>query len=137
MPRQPCAMALLARVLLGLGLLCAAGAAAAERAAARDGELTVLDWAGFDDPLLWADFNKACPDVDVAFEMGASDADILAKMMAGDQADVFHAYSGWLQFYVEEGLVEEIDTSKLAHWDKMPERFKALGRFDGKQYFVR
>ena len=42
-------------------------------------------------------------------------------MMAGDQADIFHPYTGWLQFYVEEGLVEEIDTSKLTNWDKVPE----------------
>ena len=57
-------------------------------------------------------------------------------MKAGSQADVFHPYTGWLQFYVDEGLVEEIDTSKLTNWDKVPERFKALGQFDGKQYFI-
>ena len=84
----------------------------------------------------WIDFKNDNPDVDVTFEFGASDADILAKMMAGDQADVFHPYTGWLQFYVEEGLVEELDTSNLTNWDKVPERFKELGQFDGKQYFV-
>jgi spermidine/putrescine-binding protein len=100
------------------------------------GSLTVLDWAGYDDPQFWADFNRAHPDVDVTFEIGASDADIWAKMAAGDQADVFHPYTGWLQFYVDEGLVEEIDTSKLSNWDKVPDSFKALGQFNGKQYFV-
>jgi spermidine/putrescine transport system substrate-binding protein len=110
---------------------------ARETAMAQEGgSLTVLDWAGFDAEEFWIDFKNAHPDVDVTFEMGASDADILAKMMAGDQADVFHPYTGWLQFYVAEGLVEEIDTSKLTNWDKVPERFRALGQFDGKQYFV-
>jgi spermidine/putrescine transport system substrate-binding protein len=79
---------------------------------------------------------KAYPDVDVTFEIGASDADIYAKMAAGDEADVFHPYTGWLQFYVDEGLVEEIATSKLANWDQVPESFNVLGQFDGKQYFV-
>lgn len=100
------------------------------------GSLTVLDWAGFDAEPFWIDFKNAHPDVDVTFEMGASDADILAKMMAGDQADVFHPYTGWLQFYVDEGLVEELDTSRLSNWDKVPERFKQLGQIDGKQYFI-
>jgi spermidine/putrescine transport system substrate-binding protein len=117
-----------------LGLL--AGGASVSTAAQGSGSLTVLDWAGFDAEDFWIDFKNANPDVDVTFEIGASDADILAKMMAGSQADVFHPYTGWLQFYVEEGLVEEIDTSRLTNWDKVPERFKELGQFDGKQYFI-
>jgi spermidine/putrescine transport system substrate-binding protein len=100
------------------------------------GDLTVLDWAGYDAPEFWVDFKETYPDVDVSFEIGASDADIYAKMAAGDQADVFHPYTGWFQFYVDEGLVEEIDTTRLKNWDKVPDSFKALGQFDGKQYFI-
>lgn len=100
------------------------------------GELTVLDWAGYDAPEFWTDFQQAYPNVDVGFEFGASDADIYTKMAAGDQADIFHPYTGWLQFYVDEGLVEEIDTSQLANWDKVSEEMKALGQFNGKQYFI-
>jgi spermidine/putrescine transport system substrate-binding protein len=37
---------------------------------------------------------------------------------------------------VDEGLVEEIDTSKLSNWDKVPENFKKIGQIDGKQYFI-
>jgi spermidine/putrescine transport system substrate-binding protein len=117
-------------------LIGGAGLSGMPTAAQGSGSLTVLDWAGFDDEQFWIDFKNANPDVDVTFEIGASDADILAKMMAGSQADVFHPYTGWLQFYVQEGLVEELDTSRLTNWDKVPERFKELGQFDGKQYFV-
>jgi spermidine/putrescine transport system substrate-binding protein len=125
------------RLLIVLALLATIGLTA--HVSAQDGthgSLAVLDWAGYDDPAFWADFQAAYPDVDVTFEIGASDADIYAKMAAGDQADVFHPYTGWLQFYVDEGLVEEIDTSKLANWEKVPDAFKALGQIDGKQYFV-
>jgi len=100
------------------------------------GTLTVLDWAGYDAPEFWTDFQKAHPNVTMKFEIGASDADIFGKMLAGDQADVFHPYSGWFQLYVDAGLVEEIDTSRLTNWDKVPDSFKALGQFNGKQYFV-
>lgn len=100
------------------------------------GSLVVLDWSGYEDPLYWADFAEKYPEVAVSFEFGVSDADIYGKMKAGSQADVFHPYTGWLQFYVDEGLVEEIDTSRLTNWDKVPDSFKAVGQVDGKQYFV-
>ena len=105
-------------------------------AAETTGTLAVLDWAGYDAPDFWVDFQNAYPDVTVNFEIGSSDADIYAKMKAGNQADVFHPYTGWLQFYVDEGMVEEIDTSKLTNWDKVPDHFKQIGQFNGKQYFI-
>ena len=68
---------------------------------------------------------------------GGSDADIYNQIHTGlNDADVFHPYTGWLQFYVDEGLVKEIDTTKLANWSKVPDSFKELGQFNGKQYFV-
>ena len=100
------------------------------------GTLSVLEWAGYDAEDFWVDFKNAYPDVTVNFEIGISDADIYSKMAAGNQADVFHPYSGWLQFYVDEGLVEEIDTSKLSNWDKVSESHKKLGQINGKQYFI-
>jgi spermidine/putrescine transport system substrate-binding protein len=100
------------------------------------GELLVLDWSGYDAPDFWIDFKNKYANATASFEFGISDADIYGKMKAGSQADVFHPYTGWLQFYVDEGMVEEIDTAKLKNWDKVPASFKALGQFNGKQYFV-
>jgi spermidine/putrescine transport system substrate-binding protein len=100
------------------------------------GSLSVLDWAGYDQPDFWTDFKTTYPKVNVSFEIGASDADIFSKMKAGDQSDIFHPYSGWLQFYVDNNLVQPIDTSKLTNWDKVPDSFKKLGQIDGKQYFL-
>ena len=100
------------------------------------GSLTVLDWSGYDAEEFWIDFKNTYTNVDVGFEFGISDAEIYSKMAAGSEADVFHPYTGWLQFYVDEGLVAEIDTSKLTNWDKVPDSFKAIGQIDGKQYFI-
>lgn len=104
--------------------------------AEQTGSLTVLDWAGYDAPDFWTDFQTNYPKVSVNFEIGASDADIYSKMHAGDKADIFHPYTGWLQFYVDEGLVQEIDTSRLKNWDKVPDYFKKIGQVNGKQYFI-
>jgi len=125
------------RVVMAMAAQSALLAAATGRSkAAQSGQLTVLDWAGFDADVFWIDFKNSHPDAKVTFEFGASDADILAKMSAGDQADIFHPYTGWLQFYVDEGLVEELDTSRFSNWSKIADRFKELGQIDGKQYFV-
>lgn len=96
----------------------------------------MLEWSGYEDPLYWADFQGKYPDVTVDFTYGISDADIYGKMKAGDQSDLFHSYTGWLQFFVDDGLVAEIDTSKLSNWDSVPDSFKAVGQLNGKQYFV-
>jgi spermidine/putrescine transport system substrate-binding protein len=104
--------------------------------AAVTGNVTVLDWSGYEQEMFWADFKSTYPNATADFEMGLSDADIYGKMKAGDQADVFHPYTGWLQFYVDEGLVAEIDTSRLKNWAKVPDEFKKIGQIGGKQYFV-
>jgi len=76
-------------------------------------ELTVLEWSGYEQEDFWTDFKKESPDTQVDFEFGIADADILTQMEGGSTADIFHFYTGWQQFYVDEGLVQEIDTSKL------------------------
>jgi spermidine/putrescine transport system substrate-binding protein len=114
----------------------AATAAPTDLPADTAGKLTVLDWAGYDAADFWTDFKTAYPNVNVSFEIGASDADIFGKMQGGDQADLFHPYSGWFQLYVDNDLVAEIDTSRLKNWDKVPDAFKKMGQINGKQYFV-
>jgi spermidine/putrescine transport system substrate-binding protein len=111
--------------------LQSAGASASETS-----DLSVLEWRGYEAKDFWTDFASANPGVAVNFELGISDDDVLTRMESGSQADVFHFYTGWQQFYVDEGLVREIDTSKLTNWAKVPDRFKALGQVNGKQYFV-
>ena len=105
-------------------------------ACAAPNKLLVLEWSGYEAEDFWTDFKTANPDSTVAFEFGSSDADILGKMEAGSAADIFHFYTGWQQFYVDAGLVKEIDTSKLTNWDKVPDSFKKLGQVDGKQYYL-
>lgn len=102
------------------------------------GELTVFDWSGYDAEGFWQDFKDKYANATVSFPaFGGSDADIYNGIKTGtNTSDVFHPYTGWLQFYVDEGLVEEIDTTKLKNWCKVPDSFKALGQFNGKQYFI-
>jgi spermidine/putrescine transport system substrate-binding protein len=109
---------------------------AATEAPAPSGELTVLEWAGYEIPDMWADFGKAYPNVSVTFNFGASDPDIYGKVLAGSTEDIIHLYTPFLNFYVEEGLIQAIDVSKLKNWDKLPQGFKDSCTIDGKVYCV-
>lgn len=114
----------------------ASSEAPASEAAEEPNELVVLEWSGYEAPDFWTEFAEANPDTEVTFEFGDTDATILNMMELGSEADIFHFYTGWQQFYVDAGLVREIDTSQLTNWDKVPEEYKALGQVDGKQYFI-
>jgi spermidine/putrescine transport system substrate-binding protein len=100
------------------------------------GKLTVLEWAYYEVPEMWADFGETYPDVEVSFNFGASDEDIFAKTLAGSGEDIIHFYTPFLQFYVDEGLIQPIDTSKMEHWDEIPEQFQNLCTVDGQVYCV-
>src|SRR5262245_23034750 len=74
--------------------------------------LTILEWAYYDVPDMWIDFQQAHPDVKVNFNFGSSDEDIFAKMKAGSSEDIFHFYTPFLKFYVDAKLAQEIDVKK-------------------------
>ena len=108
----------------------------AEAPAEQSGELSVLEWAGYEIPEMWADFGKEHPDTNVTFNFGASDPDIYGKVLAGSSEDIIHLYTPFLNFYVEEGLIQPLDVSKLKNWDKVPQGFKDSCTVDGKVYCV-
>ena len=103
---------------------------------AQNGNLVILDWAGYDSPPFWAKFAEAYPDVSVDTIYFEQDADALAKVQSGYQVDLVHPCSSWWGLYVEAGLVQPIDTSRLANWPDVVPEMAQLGEFDGKQYFV-
>ena len=90
----------------------------------------------YDAPEFWTQFAQAYPDVEVDYTYFEQDADALAKLQSGFQVDLLHPCSSWWGLYVDAGLVQPIDTSRLKNWpDVVPEMAK-LGEFDGQQYFV-
>lgn len=105
-------------------------------AADATGDLSVLEWSGYETPDFWVDFSKESPKVNVTFNFGASDPDIFAKVKAGSTEDIIHLYTPFLRFYVDEGLVKEIDPAKITNWDKLPDSFKQSCTIDGKVYCV-
>ncbi len=98
--------------------------------------LTVLEWAFYEVPEMWVEFGQENPEVEVIFNFGASDEDIFAKTLAGSGEDIMHFYTPFLQFYVDEGLIQPLDTSKMENWDKVPAGFTESCTIDGVVYCI-
>ncbi|HLF61073.1 MAG TPA: extracellular solute-binding protein [Acidimicrobiia bacterium] len=133
-------MSKLFTALVAFALLLVACAGAADTTTtsqpAISSDLSVLEWAFYEVPEMWVEFGEAYPDTKVEFSFGASDEDIYAKILAGSGEDIIHLYTPFLQFYVDEGLIQPIDTSKLANWDKVADGFKESCTIDGVVYCV-
>lgn len=101
-----------------------------------DNRLVVLDWAGYDAPHYWATFAEQHPNTKVDFTFFEQDADAFAKLQTGFEVDLLHPCSSWWGLYVEAGLVQPIDTSRLGNWESVSPRLAELGQFNGEQYFI-
>lgn len=107
-----------------------------EAAPAATGPLTVLEWSGYELPEFWQPFADQYPDVKVDFSFFADDAEAVAKLQTGFEVDVVHPCFSWLGQYVEAGLIQPIDTSRLKNWSGIIPELAELGQYDGKQYFI-
>ena len=129
-------------ILTGLLLSACGGDAGGNSANANDEPLLILEWTGYEAteyPEYFLPFtNKYGEDIDsvVEYSFFGDDSEALARMKAGVEADLVHPCRSWWGLYVDDGLVQPIDTTRLSNWDGVPEEVQQLGQFNGEQYFV-
>lgn len=97
---------------------------------------TVLEWSGNELPEFWQPFADQHPQVKVEFTFFTEDAEAYAKMQSGFVPDVNHACLSWWQLYVDAGLVQPLDVTRLKNWSGVDSQLAALGQFNGQTYFV-
>jgi spermidine/putrescine transport system substrate-binding protein len=88
---------------------------------AADPDLTVLDWAGWEiDGMLqpYAEKNGQKP----TYVFFADDDEAFQKVSSGFKADVVHPCAAAVPRYVEAGLIEPWDVSKIPEFANIPER---------------
>jgi spermidine/putrescine transport system substrate-binding protein len=100
------------------------------------GNLVVLEWSGYELPEFWEPFAQQYPNVKVDFSFFAEDAEALAKVQSGFEADVIHPCSSWVNQYAENGLIQPIDPSRLKNWSGIIPQLADQGKVDGVQYLV-
>ncbi|MGH6883327.1 extracellular solute-binding protein [Hypericibacter sp.] len=99
--------------------------------------LTVFDWAGYDDP----NFHQAYTAKhggSPSFTFFADDDEGFQKARAGFKADLAHPCLTTAAKWREAGLIEPIDTSRIAAWNDVIPALKALPGVvqDGKVWMV-
>ncbi len=98
--------------------------------------LLVQDWAGYEKEEFWQPFIDQHPDTRVEYSFVADDAESFAKAQNSSDVDVMHPCANYFKLFVENGLVQPIDTSRLKYWDTVYPELAEIGQVDGKQYFI-
>ncbi|HNB50660.1 MAG TPA: ABC transporter substrate-binding protein [Anaerolineales bacterium] len=105
-------------------------------------KITIMEWSGYEvteNPYLFPAFAKAyTPTIEDAVDyiFFAEDPEAFAKIQSKVHVDLVHPCESYMGLYVENGLLQPIDTSRIEHWDELNPKLVALGQFDGVQYFV-
>ena len=139
-------------LMLGVVLLAAAGcggesaapsaSASAAASAVPTGPLTgSVGVFAYEDaliPQILGSFQKANPDLTVRKAAFSTNDEAVAKLRAGFKADVLHVCVEETPRMVRLGLLQPIDTSRIAEWDKVITSVRELGGvvIDGKVYMV-
>lgn len=103
--------------------LSTAAIALALPALAAEPDLTVFDWAGFEEPGLIqpyiATYGKG-----PAYSFYADDDEAFQKLSSGYKVDAAHPCSQMIQRYRDAGLIEPWDISRIPEYANLDERFK-------------
>jgi spermidine/putrescine-binding protein len=113
-----------------------------EATAQGDGSLVILEWSGYEAteyPEFFGPFTEKYADnLDsmLQYSFFADDAEAYTKIQSDFQADITHPCNSWWGLYVDAGLVQPIDTSRLSNWSGVDPTFAKMGQFNGQQYFI-
>jgi spermidine/putrescine-binding protein len=98
------------------------------------GDINVVTWAGYDGTDFTDPFNAKYPDATLIFTLITTEDEIFTKLQAGFPADVILPTS--VKLYVDNNLVQPIDTSRIEAWNSIPDPLKNKGLINGKYYMV-
>lgn len=104
---------------------------------AADPDLVVFDWAGYEDPEFYTSYNEAHGDAPT-FSFFGDEEEAFQKLRSGFQADAAHPCAQSVPKWIEAGLLQPLDTSRITYWDDLDPAFRDLEAFqkDGEYYFV-
>jgi spermidine/putrescine transport system substrate-binding protein len=124
-------------VLLSLALLVSAcGGGQAGPVEQRNDSLTILEWSGYETETYWEPFAAAYPDIQPQYAFFGEDAEALSKAQSGFDFDLVHPCGSWWGLYVEAGLVQPLDVTRLENFDELFPELAEHGVFNGQQYFI-
>lgn len=121
------------------GLAAVLAACTTTMALAADGELTVFDWAGYEDPAFHPAYVEKHGDSPTFAFFGDED-EAFQKLRAGFRADIGHPCSQSVVKWREAGLLEPLDTSRIEGWDDLQPGLMAMKNLatteEGQAWFM-
>ena len=122
------------KMLASVGIISASMSGFGRSAlAAADPSLLVFTWSTYDKPNLHPTFieqHGSSP----GFTLFTSNGEARAKVRSGFQPDLAAPSWSHASFWMSEGLVEPIDTSRLDHWPELFDKMHSLEPGDVKHY---
>jgi spermidine/putrescine transport system substrate-binding protein len=120
---------------VGIGLLAVPMGPRRASAAAAD-QATYFTWGGYDVPDMFAPYIAKHGEAPNFATFGGTE-EALTKLLGGYVIDVAHPCNSGLPRWIESGLFQPIDTSRLSNWpDVIPSLTNLAGAVkDGKTYF--
>ena len=112
--------------------LILAGTALSAPARAADSELTVFDWAGFEEPAIFPGYAEKNGD-NPTFAFYGDDDEAYQKLASGFKADLAHPCSQMVSKYRDAGLIEPWDISRIPAFDTIDPKFLASPIFRDDQ----
>ncbi len=110
---------------------------AAGAVSANDSELTIFDWAGYEDPGFFQAYVDEHGD-SPTFAYFGDEEEAFQKLRSGFKADAAHPCSQSVPKWIDAGLLEPIDTSRIDRWDELNPGFRDIEAYkkDGENYFI-
>lgn len=104
---------------------------------ADEGQATYFGWAGYDDENLWQAYVEqegAAPE----FTFWGDEEEGIAKMRAGFTPDVVFPCNYSIKKWVDSGMLQPVDVSRLSNWDDIIPALKDVpgSTIDGDHYWV-
>jgi len=110
---------------------------AAGAVSASDAELTIFDWAGYEDPAFFQSYIDTHGEAPT-FAYFGDEEEAFQKLRSGFKADAAHPCSQSVPKWIDASLLEPIDTSRIDRWDDLNPGFRDIEAYkrDGETYFV-
>ena len=106
------------RTALTIAFGAALAASVSGAALAADGELTIFEWSGYEDPAFHPKYVEKNGDSPTFTFFGDED-EAFEKLRAGFKTDLAHPCSQSVVKWREAGLIQPLDTSKIAGWSDL------------------
>jgi spermidine/putrescine transport system substrate-binding protein len=127
------------RFMIAAGLAAALSASVAAFGYAEDKDLIVFDWSGYEAPNFHPKYAEKHGD-EPAFTFFGDEDEAFEKVRAGFKADLGHPCSQSVVKWREAGLLQPLDTSKIAGWNDLLPGIMAMKNLatdaDGKVWFL-